>query len=140
MFQIYSARTAAFWRTCIGTISGAWSGDRGRDRANRDAIAITGCAATVCLVEYHYDLAPMVLQFGIDYRDWEVDNLLFTLMTMSLALLIFGYRRVRDLSQEMSARKLADGSPQPSLFRREAERKFVRNHSRFSHSSSYARS
>ena len=108
MFRIYSARTAALWRTCIGTISGAWSGDRRRDHANRDAIAITGCAAAVCLVEYHYDLAPMVLQFGIDYRDWEVDNLLFTLMVMSFALLIFGYRRVKDLSRAMRARKLAE--------------------------------
>jgi diguanylate cyclase (GGDEF)-like protein len=108
MFRIYSARTAALWRTCIGTISGAWSGDRRRDHANRDAIAITGCAAAVCLVEYHYNLAPMVLQFGIDYRDWEVDNLLFTLMVMSFALLIFGYRRAKDLSRAMGARKLAE--------------------------------
>lgn len=108
MFRIYSARTAAWWRTSIGTISGAWSGDRGRDRANRDAVAITGCAAAVCLVEFHYDLAPTVLQFGIDYQDWEVDNLLFTLMIMSFALLIFGYRRVRDLSRAMRARKLAE--------------------------------
>jgi diguanylate cyclase (GGDEF)-like protein len=108
MFRIYSARTTAFWRTCMGTISGAWSGERGRDRANRDAIAITSCAAAVCSVEYYYDLAPTVLQFGIDYRDWEVDNLLFTLMIMSFALLIFGYRRVGDLSQAMRARKRAE--------------------------------
>jgi diguanylate cyclase (GGDEF)-like protein len=108
MFQIYSARAVALWRTWVRKIRGAWSGNRGRDQANRDAVAITACAATVCLVEYHYDLAPMVLQFGIDYRDWEIDNLLFTLMIMSFALLIFGYRRVKDLSRAMRARKLAE--------------------------------
>jgi diguanylate cyclase (GGDEF)-like protein len=108
MFQIYNARAVALWRSRIGTMSGAWSGDRGRDHANRDAVVITACAAAIGLIEYHYDLAPMVLQFGIDYRDWEVDNLLFTLMIMSFAALIFGYRRVKDLSREMRARKLAE--------------------------------
>jgi diguanylate cyclase (GGDEF)-like protein len=108
MLQIYNARVVALWRTCIGTICGAWSGNRGQDHANWEAIAITACAAAGCLVEYHYDLAPVVLQFGINHRDWEVDNLLFMLVIMSFALLIFGYRRVKDLSQAMRARKLAE--------------------------------
>jgi diguanylate cyclase (GGDEF)-like protein len=108
MFRIYNARVIVFWRTFIGTLRGAWSGDRERDRANWEAIAITACAAAVCLVEFHYDLAPMVLQFGINHRDWEIDNLLFVLVIMSFALLIFGFRRVKDLSQAMKARKLAE--------------------------------
>jgi hypothetical protein len=90
MFQIYNARAVALWRSCIGTIRGAWSGNRGRDQANRDAVAITAGAAACCLVEYYYDLAPVMLQFGIDHRDWEIDNLLFMLVIMSFALLIFG--------------------------------------------------
>ena len=108
MFQIYNARAVALWRSCIGTIRGAWSGNRGRDQANRDAVAITAGAAACCLVEYYYDLAPVMLQFGIDHRDWEIDNLLFMLVIMSFALLIFGYRRVKDLSQAMRQRKLAE--------------------------------
>jgi diguanylate cyclase (GGDEF)-like protein len=108
MFQIYSARAVALGRSCIGTIRGAWSGDRGGDHAIRDAILIAACAAAVCLVEYHSDFAPMVLQFGIDHRDWEIDNVLFTIMVMSFSLLIFGYRRVKDLSRAMRARKLAE--------------------------------
>jgi diguanylate cyclase (GGDEF)-like protein len=108
MFQIYSARAVALWGTWIGKIHGAWSGNRGRDQMIWDAIAITACAAVVCLVEFHYDLAPMVLQFGIDHRDWEIDNLLFTIMIMSFSLLIFGYRRVKDLSRAMRARKLTE--------------------------------
>jgi diguanylate cyclase (GGDEF)-like protein len=108
MFQIYSARAVALWGTWTGKIHGAWSGNRGRDQMIWDAIAITACAAVVCLVEFHYDLAPMVLQFGIDHRDWEIDNLLFTIMIMSFSLLIFGYRRVKDLSRAMRARKLTE--------------------------------
>jgi diguanylate cyclase (GGDEF)-like protein len=106
MFQIYNAR--ALWRTYVGLMGNASSGNRGRARAYREAIAITGCAVAACVVEYHYDLAPIVLQFGIDHRDWEIDNLLFVLVIMSFALLIFGYRRVKDLSQAVSARKLAE--------------------------------
>src|ERR1700692_2529563 len=108
MFQIYNARAVALWRTCIGTIGGAWSGNRGHDHAKRDAIAITGFVGAACFFEYHYDRAPLVLQFGIDHKDWEVDNLLFMLVIMSFALSIFGYRRVKDLSQAMRARKLAE--------------------------------
>src|ERR1700733_5058007 len=106
MFHIYNGRVIAFWRTFIGTLRDVWRGDRGRDRAKREAIAIAACAAPFCLFEFHYDFAPVVLQFGIDHRDWEIDNLLFVLVIMSFALLIFGYRRVKDLSQAMRARKL----------------------------------
>ena len=108
MFRMYDARAIALWRSCIGTIRGAWSGNHRRDHANRDAITITACVAAVCLVQYHYDFAPLVLQFGIDHSDWKIDNLLFFLMIMSFGLLIFGYRRVRDLSQAMRGRELAE--------------------------------
>jgi diguanylate cyclase (GGDEF)-like protein len=106
MFQIYNTR--ALWRTCVELIGSASSGDRGRDHAKRDAITITACAAAACLIEYHYDFAPVVLQFGIDHRDWEIDNLLFMLVIISFGLLVFGYRRVKDLSEAMRARKLAE--------------------------------
>jgi diguanylate cyclase (GGDEF)-like protein len=108
MFQIYSARFVALWQTCIGMIRGAWSGNRGPDQARWDAIAITSCAAAVCFVEYHYDFAPLVLQFGLDHADWEIDNLLFTLVIMSVALVIFGCRRAKALSRAVDARKLAE--------------------------------
>jgi diguanylate cyclase (GGDEF)-like protein len=108
MFQIYSARLVALWQACIGTIRGAWNGNRGPDKSKLDALTITFCAAAVCLVEYHYDFAPLVLQFGLDHADWEIDNLLFTLVIMSVALVIFGYRRAKALSRAVDARKLAE--------------------------------
>jgi diguanylate cyclase (GGDEF)-like protein len=109
MFQIDSERIVVVWGRCVGTISRAWSGNRGRDRANWDAVAITACAAAACLIEYHYDFAPLVLQFGIDHADWEIDNVLFTLVIMSFALSVFGYRRAKDLTKAMRARMLAEG-------------------------------
>src|ERR1700733_2028695 len=99
MFQVYSTRFVALWQFCNETIRGAWRGNRGSDQTKWDAIAITSCAAAACLVEYHYDFAPQVLQFGLDHADWEIDNLLFTLVIMSVALVIFGYRRAKDLSR-----------------------------------------
>jgi diguanylate cyclase (GGDEF)-like protein len=108
MFQIYSARFVALWQACIGMIHGAWTGNRGPGQARWDAISITSCAAAACLVEYHYDFAPMILQFGLDHADWEIDNLLFTLVIMSVALVIFGYRRAKDLSRAVGAQRLAE--------------------------------
>jgi predicted signal transduction protein with EAL and GGDEF domain len=108
MFQIYSARLVALWQDYIGTIRGAWSGNHGPGQSKLDAIAITFCAAAVCLVEYYYDFAPLVLQFGLDHANWEIDNLLFTFVVMSVALVIFGYRRANDLSRAVDARKIAE--------------------------------
>jgi hypothetical protein len=103
MFQIYSARFVALWQACIGMIHGAWTGNRGPGQARWDAISITSGAAAACLVEYHYDFAPLVLQFGLDHADWEIDNLLFTLVIMSVALVIFGYGRQSAAAESPAA-------------------------------------
>ena len=76
--------------------------------ATLDAIVISIFSAILFSVEYFYDLAPQLFQFALEYRDFEVDNLIFVGFVTSFALAIFCYRRMRELAVEMKARRLAE--------------------------------
>jgi diguanylate cyclase (GGDEF)-like protein len=72
--------------------------------ATLDAIIISIFSAILFFIEYFYDVAPRLFQFAIDYREWEIDNLIFVVFTMSIGFVIFSYRRVKELAVEMKAR------------------------------------
>jgi predicted signal transduction protein with EAL and GGDEF domain len=55
-----------------------------------------------------YDLPPHLLQFGLDYADWEMDDLIFVFFMLSACLMIYGFRRYQDLSREIKARTAAE--------------------------------
>src|SRR5450631_2747249 len=76
--------------------------------ATVDAIIISIFGVIIFTVEYYYDLAPQLFQFGMDYREWEVDNLIFVVFAMSIGFAIFSYRRVKELAVEMKARRSAE--------------------------------
>jgi diguanylate cyclase (GGDEF)-like protein len=76
--------------------------------ATLDATIISIFAVIIFFVEYHYDLAPQLFQFGMDYREWEIDNLIFVVFVMSIGFAIFSYRRVKELAVEMKARRSAE--------------------------------
>jgi len=76
--------------------------------ATLDAIVISIFSAILFSVEYFYDLAPQLFQFALEYRDFEVDNLIFVGFVTSFALAIFCYRRMRELAVEMKGRRLAE--------------------------------
>jgi diguanylate cyclase (GGDEF)-like protein len=73
-----------------------------------DAIVICAFSAAIFVVEYYYDLAPILFSFALDYREWEVDNFIFVIFVMSIASAIFSYRRVKELGVEMKARRNAE--------------------------------
>jgi diguanylate cyclase (GGDEF)-like protein len=76
--------------------------------ATVDAIIISIFGAIIFSVEYYYDLAPQLFQFAMDYREWEIDNLIFVVFAMSIGFAIFSYRRVKELAVEMKARRSAE--------------------------------
>ena len=73
-----------------------------------DAIIIAIFCVTMFFVEYFNDLAPRLFQFANDYREWEIDNLVFVVFVTSIAMVVFSYRRVRELAFEMRARRDAE--------------------------------
>ncbi len=76
--------------------------------ATVDAIIISIFGIIIFSLEYHYDLAPQLFQFGMDYKEWEIDNLIFVVFAMSIGFAIFSYRRVKELAVEMKARRSAE--------------------------------
>jgi diguanylate cyclase (GGDEF)-like protein len=89
----------------------------------RDAVVLLGAAILSYAVAHAYDLAPKLFQLGIDYADWEIDNMIFVVFVMSIAMMIYAFRRYRDLSKEiksrigaeLEARKLARHDPLTGL-------------------------
>src|SRR3984957_370894 len=73
-----------------------------------DAIVISFFSIIIFVAEYYYDLAPQLFQFGPDYQEWEIDNLIFLVFAMSMGFAIFSYRRVKELAVEMRARRSAE--------------------------------
>jgi diguanylate cyclase (GGDEF)-like protein len=76
--------------------------------ATLDAIIISIFGIIIFVVEYFNDLAPQLFKFAIDYREWEIDNLIFVVFVMSVGLAIFSYRRVKELAFEIKARRSAE--------------------------------
>jgi diguanylate cyclase (GGDEF)-like protein len=72
--------------------------------ATRDAFFLFGTGVVIFAVAHFYDLPPHLLQFGLDHKDLEVDDAIFVIFMLSVALIVYGFRRYRDLSAEIKAR------------------------------------
>src|SRR5580700_10415814 len=42
------------------------------------------------------------------HADWEIDDVIFVVLILSAAMLVYGFRRYRDLSAEITARRTAE--------------------------------
>jgi diguanylate cyclase (GGDEF)-like protein len=76
--------------------------------ATTDIIIISILSVIILITEYVTDLAEHLFQFALDYKEWEIDNALFVVVVMSIGFAIFSYRRMRELSVEMKARRSAE--------------------------------
>jgi len=75
--------------------------------ATRDALLLLGFGIIIFAVGNAYDLPSYLLQFGLDYAAWEIDDAIFVVFILSIAFLVYGFRRYRDLSVEVKARSSA---------------------------------
>jgi diguanylate cyclase (GGDEF)-like protein len=76
--------------------------------ATKDIVIISISSVIIFIVEYFYDLAPILFQFATIHEEWEIDNAIFVVFVMSIGFAIFSYRRVKELSVEMKARRSAE--------------------------------
>jgi diguanylate cyclase (GGDEF)-like protein len=75
-----------------------------RRRDTRDAVVILGIAVLAYVVGTVYDFALKLFQFGIDYADWEADDVIFVVFVVGIAMIVYGFRRYQDMSHEITAR------------------------------------
>src|ERR1700722_4431446 len=74
----------------------------------RDALVLLAIGIVTFLLAEAYDLPPHLLQFGLDYANWEMDDLIFVSFMLSAGLMIYGFRRYQNLSGEIKARTAAE--------------------------------
>jgi diguanylate cyclase (GGDEF)-like protein len=67
-----------------------------------------GIAALSYVGAHNYDLAPKLFQLGVDYADWELDDIIFVAFVMSIAMMIYVFRRYRDISKQIKSRISAE--------------------------------
>src|ERR1019366_6957757 len=61
----------------------------------RDGVALLGAAILAYVAAHTYDLAPKLFQLGIDYAEWELDDIIFVVFVMSIAMVVYAFRRYR---------------------------------------------
>ena len=86
--------------------SGDWSGSRRRDK--RDAVVILGILSLTYVVGTAYDWAIKLFRFAVDHENWYIDDLLFMAFVLGLAMIVYGFRRYKDVSREIKARITAE--------------------------------
>src|ERR1700755_908137 len=79
-----------------------------KKRAARDAVVIFGLGLVSFALATVFELPPLLLQFGLDHIDWEIDDLIFVAFILCFALVAYGFRRNSDLSREIRARTTAE--------------------------------
>ena len=74
----------------------------------KDALVIFGTATVGFVIVIQTGLYEAVDAFVVKYDAWHLDDLILISAMMSIALVVFGYRRFKDLSKEISARGTAE--------------------------------
>src|ERR1700694_3223188 len=75
----------------------------------QDVVVLFGIALLAWISAPLFDLPPKVFQAAVDYGEWEVDDLLFVLFVVNIAVMFCGVRRYRE------ARNLARHDPLTGL-------------------------
>ena len=101
-------RASTFMRYSVSLLRRKWNGIDWRVREIRDSVLILGIFAAVWACTEWFDLAPKFFHFGTDHADWEFDDLIFVFCVMSVVFAIYSFRRMKDLSREMKARRSAE--------------------------------
>jgi diguanylate cyclase (GGDEF)-like protein len=79
-----------------------------RRSATRDSVALFGAIVLASVLAHVYELGPHLFRLGMDYAEWELDDIIFVVFVLSIALTIYSVRRHRDLAREIRARTIAE--------------------------------
>jgi diguanylate cyclase (GGDEF)-like protein len=74
----------------------------------RDTIVLSVLMLAYYAWAHFYDIPPKLFKLALDYADYEVDDIVAVIFMLSIALMIFAWRRVRDLGGEITARRAAE--------------------------------
>jgi diguanylate cyclase (GGDEF)-like protein len=81
--------------------------DWGR-RDVKDGTVLITITAMLYLAAHTFDLPPKLFHFVLENADTELDDVLFVIVMLSVALLVYLNRRRQDLAREIDARQAAE--------------------------------
>jgi predicted signal transduction protein with EAL and GGDEF domain len=55
-----------------------------------------------------YDWAIKLFRFAVDHEDWYIDDMMFMVFVLGLAMIVYGFRRYKDISREIAERITAE--------------------------------
>ena len=72
-----------------------------------------GTAVLVLMLVFYacahfYDLPPKLFKFVLDYSEYELDDIFTVIFMLSIAMMVFAWRRALDLRSEIKARAAAE--------------------------------
>jgi diguanylate cyclase (GGDEF)-like protein len=67
-----------------------------------------GISAVAYFAAHLNELPQKMFRFAVDYANWEVDDLIFVAIVLSVAMIIYVIRRYHDVSVELRARRGAE--------------------------------
>jgi diguanylate cyclase (GGDEF)-like protein/PAS domain S-box-containing protein len=109
MLRFYDGQRArTILRDSFTLLRSTWNGIDWRRLEIRDGALIISAIAIIYACAHWFDLGPKLFQFGEDYADWEADDIIFVIFTASIGFAIYSFRRVKDLSRMMAARRSAE--------------------------------
>ena len=81
---------------------------KGMRRDQRDALVLSSIAIITFVLSDIYDVPRHIFEFGMKYEHWRVDDIIFVIIVLGIALLVYGFRRYQDVSHEIKARISAE--------------------------------
>ena len=80
--------------------------------AARDGVFLFVALALTWAAFEEYDLPPEILSFALRHEDWHLDDAVAGGIVVAAGLLVFTWRRLRELRREVSARRKAEATAQ----------------------------
>ena len=77
-----------------------------RDR--RDAVVLFGIAVAAYIFSDIYDIPHHIFELGMKYESWKVDDIIFVIIVLGIAWMVYGFRRYQDVSREIKTRIIAE--------------------------------
>jgi diguanylate cyclase (GGDEF)-like protein len=65
-------------------------------------------AVVVYIIGHIYEIPLKLFQFAVDKADTEIDDSIFVVFVLGVAMTVYGFRRYRDISREIRARISAE--------------------------------
>ena len=81
-------------------------------REVHDVEAIVALGLIYYVAAHFYDIPPRLFKFALEYSDDEVDDIIVVTFLLSIASLVFIWRRAHDLRDEIAARRAAEDAAQ----------------------------